>query len=186
MIKSPFDYKLVIAKPFQCIPACLEMIVQTMNIEINQSQIAEYFGLMVDENYHGSIANVKYTSDSNQLGIILQNDSVNKFFRDFMLPFKEEYLPIEKLSDWELMDTIMKELLLGSNLMCGYSYGILNIQEELDEIGHVSIIIGIDKEKIALLDPGPSDSGIKTYQFISLYKAIHKKKDGLWVIRSND
>jgi hypothetical protein len=181
-VKTIHKYKLITANEFLCIPACIEMILRSHSINFMQNEIAEYFGVNVSLDYTGPINNIMRTTDLNILGLVLNNDSINNFFANFNLPFKEEYVSIKKLQDWMFEDLLSEKIALGNHLICGFSYGGLYNDKSKFEIGHVSIIEAIENEKITIIDPGPLNTGKKQVDIFDMFRAIHMKNDGVWII----
>lgn len=181
-VKSVHNYKLIVSSEFLCIPACMEIILRSHSFDISQNEIAEFFGVHVSLEYTGPIKNIIHTSDSNKLGIVLKNDSINTFFNKFNLPFKEEYISIKLLQDWMFENLITEKIALGNHLVCGFSFGELYNDKSKTEIGHVSILESVDREKLTIIDPGPLNAGRKQVDIYDIYRAIHMKNDGLWII----
>lgn len=181
-IKAKYSYEIVIAEPFMCVPACLEIILNIYGFNLNQNEIAEYFGIHVPQDYEGKISNIIKTDEENKWGIVFRENSLNDFFKDKALPLNERFVPINTLADWEFEEVVQKNLIEGNHLICGFSYEKLYKGFNNDNIGHVSIIESINSENIMLLDPGPHGVGRKNVNVYDLFKAIHFKKDGLWII----
>lgn len=181
-IKKISRYEIIIADKYLCVPACLEIILRSHLYQLNQHEIAEYFSIHVFPDYNGTIKNILYTNDPKKLGVILERDSINSFFDKFNLPFSEEFVSIKLLQDWMFEDKIKECLALGSNLICGFSYGYLYKDKLKYEIGHVSIIESITEKNVILIDPGPLNAGSHKVEICDLYNAIRAKNDGLWVI----
>ena len=181
-VKTVHKYKQIVANDFLCIPACMEMILCSHSYNITQNEIAEYFGVNVSPDYTGPIKNIIHTSDINKLGIVLNNDSINLFFNKFNLPFKEEYISIKLLQDWMFEEIIAKKIALGNHLIFGFSFGALYNDKTKSEIGHVSIIESIENENLTIIDPGPLNAGKKQVDIFNIFRAIHMKDDGLWII----
>lgn len=184
-MNSSNSYKLIVSKPYLCVATCLSIIIKSsLNKDISQEEIANYFGLYLPVKENVDIKNVHYTSKPFEYGIRVKGNDVNLFFGDYNLPLYEEYKPITYFQDWEFQEEVTREISIGTHLICGYSFGkIFNDQTKID-IGHASILTKIVNRNLCeILDPGPKDPGLKKVDCFALFSAIHHKKDGLWLIR---
>ncbi|GHU35787.1 hypothetical protein FACS1894172_18020 [Spirochaetia bacterium] len=178
-------YILYIADNFLCVPAVLKTILAYYNINIRDIDITRSFDIFIPESCD-NIAGIK-SNNPNDYGAKLYNNTINKFFKVFNIPLKEEYISIFSYEDWEYFDESVANLLnTESNIICGFSYGTLYDEPENIEIGHVSIITNKNGNKIQILDPGPRNPGIKYVDSYNLYVSIKRKKDGLWLISQKD
>lgn len=179
---SKYNYNLIKAKPFQCVPAVLETILNVHGIySFDQDFISKYFGINVPYNEEVDIENYQRVKDDVQIGVKLHINSLNIFFNKYNISMFETYLPINKISDIVFTDIINKKINEGYHIVCGldlgfYKYGKCN------SIGHVCIIYSIQDTKITLLDPGPIGYGKCNIYYEDLYTAIKAKNDGLWFI----
>ncbi|MGB3478560.1 MAG: hypothetical protein WBB67_05315 [bacterium] len=183
--KSRYKYKIIKAKPFLCLAALLEIMIKSSikKSQISQKEIGRFFGIWVPEGYKGNVKKTHITNTPNEWGIIVKNDIINKFFKTFKIPMREEFISIYNLQDWEFEDKIRELLIRGNHIICGYNYGSL-YGDKQKRSGHVSLISKISKDGkyVEILDPGPDNHGYKKVRTYDLYIAIHKKKDGIWSI----
>ncbi len=184
LVKTNYNYDFIVANEYLCIPACLEMILRIYSINLSQNDIGEHFGLNVLPDYRGPIKNIKCMTDPNSLGIILKMKSVNDFFKKFNIPLVEKYYSIKTLQDWMFEDLLSEKLASRCHIICGFNYGVLYNDEDKQQIGHVALVEAVDIRSvtITILDPGPLNAGRKQLDIIDLYRAIHYKNDGAWVI----
>ncbi len=181
-ISNKDRYVIVKAKEHLCLAASLEMILKAIGIfTMSQELIAEYFGLNVPEDYLGEIKNLNIVFDKMNFGIKIKEEGLNPFFKKYNIPLTEEYVSIYELFDWEFEMLIEKALNQKKHILCGFDYGILNNDKSM-KIGHISIISGIQKNIVEIIDPDPVHLGIRNIKSYILYRAIHSIKDGVWVL----
>ncbi|MBC2696571.1 MAG: hypothetical protein HF982_15105 [Desulfobacteraceae bacterium] len=186
MQNSPFKkYIFETSAPYCCVACLLQIIINTeFSISYGQIHIADSFGVHVPEDYKGSINNTHITNDPNLFGIILTSNAINIFFSGNNIALKERYYSISLFEDWMFENKIQQELNNSSHIIVGYDYGALNDKPEFNTIGHVSLIVNFDTAShiVTIFDPGPDKPGIKKVKTYDLFRAIKKKKDGLWCI----
>lgn len=177
-------YKLIIAKPYLCMAAVLQTIILYLTGRpIEQEDIANYLGVYLPCNFKSTLVKTAHTRKNDKWGIVLRDRSLLKLFKHYSLPLDEEFLPISTFSDWSFDDvihTVLQEK--HASIMCGYDNSLLS-NGISGNIGHVSLITGIRKSKIEIIDPGPFNAGTKLVDSYALFKAIHSKHDGLTIIR---
>lgn len=176
----------IIAKPYLCVAAVLELIIRESypNKKITQLDIANYFGVGIKNRRALPIQNVYQVENDEDVGIHLEKDSINRFFRDYNLHLQEHFVSIYSIAEYDFEETIKLNLKKDAFLVCGYSYGRLYNIETKYELGHVSIIKNVTQGTIEMLDPGPLNSGYKKVKAEDLYSAIRIRGDGLWIIKS--
>jgi hypothetical protein len=173
------------AEPFLCVAALLQHIVHhELGREIKQYEIADYFGVNVPFGYIGQINAFNETDDPNKWGITVNNNALNAFFKSFNIPLVEKYFPISGYTDWSFEDFLLKEINSENYIVCGFDYGFLFEGHNANNIGHVCLILTVDKSEntVQIFDPGPEQFGVKWVTAFELFCAIHKKHDGVWKI----
>ena len=183
-IRSDHNYTLVVAKPFLCVGAVLQMILAEIGYnKYDQEDLIDFFDLWLPENHYKYHSNANLSDESRDWGVHLKYDTINNLFNHLKIPLTEKYYPVDTVEDWNMADLIADNMVRGHHLICGYVYGSLFNKPD-NKAGHVSLINGIfEDKKINVIDPGPDDPGEKEVDFIKLYKAMKEKKDGLWVIK---
>ncbi len=179
------SYEIIVSKPFLCAAACaVSVIKNAIDVDITQDEIAEFYGVNHPPGLELEIKNTKVTSETWNQGIIFDKEGLNKFFKYKNLPLTEKYIPISTISDeFELEDQILTNFSQHRHIIFGYSYGVLSMDDNKYDVGHVSIVTGVSNGSyITILDPGPDGNGLKNIPIDYLYSAIRYKKDGLWVI----
>jgi hypothetical protein len=151
------------------------------DILIDERVIDNYFTVYIPEDTQGKLKCVK-TSNPQEYGIKVGNDTLNKFFSHFNIPLHEKYLSIFHYEDWSFEQEVRELLNSDNHIICGFSYGALYNEQKNIDIGHVSIIADMDDNQIKLLDPGPINPGLKYVKADDLYSAIKMRRDGLWLI----
>lgn len=182
-VETNYKYKLDVAENYLCVAAVLQCILQLYDIELSQKEIASYFTLFIPENNSDLKELGKLTKDSNKFGIVLKDSDINRFFSSLKIKLYEKYYKINLFEDWELEDFLVNHLQKNAHLICGFSYGELYNDTKNINIGHVALITGVSNNKIHIIDPGPKKHGEKIVELSLLFRAIHKKKDGIWVIQ---
>ena len=179
------SYKNIIAENYLCVPAVLETVLKSEDIlDIDKYTIANYFGVVLPQGIvYPQVKNCSHSDVPKQQGIILKNDSINKFFKDKKIPLHEQYTKLNLIDKDFFTDFIFDTLFSEKHIICGYEYHTL-YGSTGDYAGHVSIIVNVDvnNDIVYLLDPGPKNSGLKTVSAYNLYHAIFEAKDGIWII----
>lgn len=165
-------YPIIRGLNYYCVPTCLQMVCASMGVYVNNDDISRNFKIQTSSD----------TDDKNKYGICLNNGDLNNLFYKLGIPLTEKYTPISHVPDFEFVDIIQQVLNNGAHIICGYSYGMLYNKEDLYSIGHASIVIDADDRNVTIIDPGPSYHGVKIVKEDSLYNAIRRKQDGLWVL----
>lgn len=166
-----YTYPLIKGADLYCVPTCLEIILQSMGYNIPIDQISKWFDIVTAENAKSDI----------DIGIHLVESSFNRIFEHYHIPLKEKYIFINTIEEDFFVDFIHKELLNGSHILCGYSYGSLFDESELMNLGHFSIIVGSDHDTVKMVNPGPKHYGINELTDFKVYRAIRQKSAGLWI-----
>jgi hypothetical protein len=178
-------YKLLKSEDFLCVPTSIYTIIESEKIhkDIEFYDVVNYFNYFLPEEPENKrIINYLVTDSKNDWGAKLEKDTVNNLFEFFTLPLKEEYIPINTLTDWNFTDVIKKNLELNNHILFGFDYSFLYNKQE-SSVGHVSLITGLDEhELLEIQNPGPINLGIRTFNAYDVYLAIKKKSDGLWII----
>ncbi len=177
------------AEPYLCVAASLQYVIyQSTGKYIHQYEIADYFGVCYPDNHPiENVKNYSYSEDSSLWGIQIKKNGINQFFNDFLLPLKEEYYPINTFTEYSFETFINEKLKNKISIICGYSKSTLYKSLKISsEIGHASIIKNIDVSKsiIEIFDIDPSNYGKQIVDSYDLFVAIHRKHDGLWLIKS--
>lgn len=170
-----YIYPIIKGKNYYCVPTCLEMVIKSMGYEVSSAQIAELFSI---------ITSAEAKTD-NDIGVHLIDTSLDIVFLHFNIPLSEKYIAINTIEEDFFIDFIINELQKGSHILCGYSYGILFNDTKLINIGHFSIIVSANNDKIKMINPGPQNFGVNEVKDYELYRAIHKKSAGLWILKKH-
>ena len=174
IIQSKYKYKLILSENYLCVPYTLKMVIDAaIGNEISVEKIISFFRIIRPSD----------TEDINQYGAIIKNGDINALFNSLSIPLREEYIPINTISEDSFAEIIIEQMSKGNHLIFGYSYGYLYDEEEYLKLGHVSIISEINSDTIKLLNPGPNNAGSAQFSTDKIYTAIRMKKDGLWVIK---
>jgi hypothetical protein len=112
------------------------VIFSSFQKSISQYEIANYIdvNMPLSTEHSNKINNVNYTDDSSKWGIVLNEDSVNKFFFDSNLNLEEKYLRISHFSEECFVDEIKKHLNKNEHIICGFDYNYLYNINSTDKI----------------------------------------------------
>lgn len=180
-------YKKITQKPYCCVGACIEMILNRNNIpNKGQISIACDLGLIVPKEYIKTYPNAK-TGEKPEAGfgtqIQKEEYSINSFFQKNDINLKEEYHYITEVND-------IKQFLLKNKdndiLICCHSATLYGNKEE--NWGHMILFEDINNDVITILDPESK----RDYKQIEIERlanaiAIHKKENsaGFYLIKKN-
>lgn len=180
-------YTTVESAPYCCFAASLEAIFRRNGINhISQYDIANYLGLVVYENEKDEIpqalTNVSYSSDSRIIGLHIADDTLAKLFHHFNLPFKEDYISWQQISDWNF-EYLLKSISNEYDVILYFDFGRLYREEENVGVGHVGLLIDVDdNSQVTYLNPGPRHLGLNIFTAADFLDAIKARKGGLSII----
>lgn len=171
-------YEKITQKPYCCVGACIEMILNRNNISNKgQISIACDLGLIVPKEYIKMYPNAR-TGEKPEAGfgtqIQKEEYSINSFFEKNEISLKEEYYYITEIE--EIKDFLNKN---NNNdiLICCYAATLYNDSEE--DWGHMILFEGINDNSITILDPSIKRD-YENIEIKNLSKAIsiHGKENG--------
>lgn len=172
-------YKKVNQKPYCCVGACMEMILNRNNIKNNgQVEIACKLGLTVPEEYKNDYptAIIGKKPEAGYGTQIQKNQySINSFFDTNNINLKEEY---HFITDLDIAKNFLIENKDYDIMICCHCATLYDSPDA--DWGHMLLFENIDNNNnIILLDP----SAKRNYETISLEKllksiSIHKKENG--------
>ncbi len=166
---------VVIAKPYCCVPAALEIALRYYGYDSwPQGRLAKEL-----------MTNLDPTALEENRGTDLRGNKLNIFFERNNINLRENYTHINLfLDEFDMLDYLV-DTLDENVILCGYDYySLFDTGEGCAR--HVSIIVNINVENrsIQLLDPGPKDYGQKWVDAAKLFDAIRKAKDGFSCIHA--
>lgn len=146
-------YKKIIQKPYCCVGACLEMILNRNNIyNKGQVEIAYQLGLIIPEEYKSMYPKAiigKKPKAGYGTQIQKKNYSINTFFVKNNIDLKEKYYYIENIKEGRqfLLNNINYDILI-----CCYGETLYN--DSNANWGHMVLFESIDNNNIVtILDP---------------------------------
>ena len=122
-------------KPYWCVPACLESILESRGFLITQQYIAEKLGTTKEK------------------GTKIDKETLNQFLRNYNLR-STFFNPFLTYND-ELEMVLTREIGNSSDILVLYNSTIVHQLSNNSHLGHTSIIIEYDikTDKVTLLDP---------------------------------
>lgn len=171
-------YNKVIQKPYCCVGACMEMVLNRNHIINNgQIDIAYKLGLTVPIEYKQIYPNAIF-SDKPQAGygtqIQKEEFSINNFFTTNSIDLISEYYYISEENEINnfLLNNIENDILVCCH--CGTLY-----DAEHADWGHMLLFENIENDNITLLDPS-AKRNFETFSIKKLTEAItiHGKSNG--------
>lgn len=185
-------YKPVVARPYLCVCALLEMIIHSVwDRGPGQVEIAEYLGVQVPPRYQDeAITNIHQTDDPRKWGVVVRDDAINRLFLDYSIPMKEEFFSINLFEDWAFEDKLRNLVDAGAHIICGHAAGAL-YSAPLDaaslRYGHAIAVLDLVASKrldqdVLVYDPGPAEPGELRIPAWRLFAAIKARSDGIWAI----
>lgn len=167
-----YVYPFILGENYYCIPTCIEMIISSMGYTIDTEALRTHFQIITSND----------TNQDHELGVQLTDGDLDALFSTLHIPMYEQFIPINKIAEYQF-EYLLKELLdSGAHILCGYSYGCLFGDDRLRDIGHASILLSIHNSFVQILNPGPKNAGINTVREDDLYAAIRYRHGGLWVL----
>ncbi len=161
-------YIKVIQKPYCCVGACIEMILNRNNIVHNgQVDIACKLGLTVPKEYKTIYPNAIFGSKpTSGYGTQIQKEeySINNFFKINGIDLIEEYYYIT--NENEIKDFLMKNR-ENDILICCHCATLYDSPHA--DWGHMLLFENMENNYVTLLDP----SAKRNYEIISLKKLVN-------------
>lgn len=175
------------AENFYCFPALLEAICRCRYcVNIDQRTIGNKLGITVPDNYNleGNSVTVKRSGVMNDWGVHVEELPLIAFFHSIGVEVEVNLQNINTIYEGTLALEINKMLQGGSDVICGFSYGELYGIDSLRQCGHVGLVVSVSAHGVVkFYDPGPRDVGMKEYDDLHLYDAMHVRDGFLLSIR---
>jgi len=178
-------YKPIDQKPYCCVPTCITMVLDRREIShSSQDEIGYELGLTVPKEKAHLYTKVRtgkkpIAGYGTQVG--KKQYSINNFFRKNKIGLKETYYFVEDISD-------VREFII-SNIKSNNDIIVCFNNEKLygkGDWGHVSLIKGIEKNIVSLVDPGKDVPKIRKVKLDKLIEAMEyhgkEKNGGFWII----
>lgn len=171
-------YKKITQKPFCCVGACLEMILNRNHIpNCGQIEIACELGLIVPESYKEIYKNARFGEKPTAgygTQINKKEYSINSFFQKNHINLKEEYYFITQL---EVVRKFILENERNDILICCHAKTLYNSKEE--DWGHMLLLEKIEGDHLILLDPevNRDDERVPLERVIKAI-SVHGKENG--------
>lgn len=164
-----YSYQPIQAKPFYCLPACLEIILKSI-------------GVLASQDYFGEQIGIETASEKDlKLGTNVQLSALNNIARLLNLEYFFTYLRAAEFEEWMFEEKLAALLQQGDHVICTLSAGRLYKNSDL-ELGHAVVVKKLEAERVEIVDPGPKDFGFKTYSLEQLYVASRYREGGLLVL----
>ena len=171
-------YNKVVQKPYCCVGACLEMILNRNNI-INDGQIeiAYKLGLTVPEEYKDIYPKAIFGNKPSAgygTQIQLKKYSLNNFFKNSNINLTVEYYYLTTVEDSLIF---LKQNMENDILICCHCATLYDAP--LADWGHMLLIENIENNIVTLLDP----SAKRDYEKVTINKLVksittHGKSNG--------
>jgi hypothetical protein len=184
-------YNYLVAENFLCVPTLLKIVIDSYGYSMIQiSDIANYFGITLPEEYKledSNIVNVRYSNEIVNFGIHIGMQDINALFKHFILSLKETYVSVFNYNEYSFLDYI-SELSQNNDVhvIFGLDFGVLVKDPNRENYGHVCLLIDVRDENVIIYNPGPYLSGEMTVNYLDLFDSIRRKRDGIWIIASNN
>lgn len=177
----------IVAEKFLCIACLLEIAIkENSDLDVNQYQIAEYFGLSVPIGYKTIIDNQRETNDIYKLGIVLDAEKLNEYFDSLRVGLRAEYYEGLRFNEEFFPERLRSLFQQGGTLIITVDYGELVFKKEARELGHALIITNIIDEEVELFNPGPDDAGLMRVSSLRLYDSMRARRGGVFRVYKAD
>lgn len=181
-------YPIIESAPYCCIPASLESILRYRGIKgITQLDIANEFGLTIDSDSAVTIPieikNINFSTNKKDIGIHLNNETLNNFFQKHNLPLQERYIYWNEISE-ENIESILSGLQEDEDAILMFDFGVLYGESRNSGIGHVGVFQSLNEDgKITFMNPGPRYLGYNTFNSEDLTYAIRARNGGISILK---
>lgn len=177
----------IVAENYLCIACLLESAIkENSDLDVNQYQIAEYFGVNVPIGYKTIIDNQRETDDIYQLGIVLDAEKLNEYLDSLKVGLKAEYYEGLRFNEEFFSERLCSLFQQGGTLIVTVDYGDLIYKKEARKLGHALIITNIIDEEVELFNPGPDDAGLMRVSSLRLYDSMRARRGGIFRVYKAD
>ena len=175
--------KFLIANDYLCFTTLLEMIISdlNLNIQFNQTDLAEKFGITIPIGEHTIIKKVKYTENIRECGTKIRVNDINTFFDKHSIPLQVSFIQSNRLEEMTFSDLIASKS-KSAYIVFAFCYGVLFDEPRNIDVGHVALFESIDvkNDTIKIYDPGPRNHGSKIVKSDDMLYAM-KRRGGLYL-----
>lgn len=179
-------YTHISQKPFCCIPACIQMILQRRKLPtLSQSDIGYELGMILPpskrhlkiKSYIGNRPKAGWGSRIN-----IKKFSLTKFFRKEKLLLAEKHYPAKYFRTLkQLKRFIQDNLKESSDLLTCFNYPLL--YNGKGSWGHASLIENVKDKKLILCDPGRKYKQLRSVNLKDFFVSIkNHPTGGIWII----
>lgn len=188
MGRRDMKYKHISQKPYCCVPACIQMILQRRKLPILlQTDIAYDLGIILPpQDRHLLPKSHKGLRPKAGWGtrVNLKKYSLTKFFKQRGYSLKETFQSAKKFSSANQFRKFLLENIKERNdLLICFNYPMLYRIKGL--WGHASLIEKVGEEKVILRDPNLKHKKVREVLLDDLLAALkNHHHGGIWVIKS--
>ena len=178
-------YKPLDQKPYCCVPTCISMVLDRRKISHDsQDEIGYELGLTVPKEKAHLYTKVRtgkkpIAGYGTQVG--KKQYSINHFFKKNNIGLKETYFFVKDISD--VREFIISNIKLNNDIIVCFNNEKLHGKGDW---GHVSLIQGIEKNIVSLVDPGKDVPKIRKVKLDKLIESMEyhgkEKSGGFWLI----
>ena len=171
------NYKHLVQKPSLCGPTCVQMILLRRGIWVDQEEIAKEIGVKIPEEESGVFyIPLPIGKTQKEFGISLV-DFNSKKMSDFLnkrnIPLRVTVYFMNEITD--AGQFIADNLEKGNDVMA--NFWMKPFKEDLD-MGHFSIISGIEENTVTICDPWPTNKSFWETHIKELMKTMRNTFDG--------
>lgn len=183
MAQKP-PYKPIVQLPYHCVPACISMVLDRRKLKHgSQEEIGYELGLVVpppEKHLFKKVRIGKKPVAGYGTQVAKKQFSINNFFRKHKIDLQEKYYPVKSVSN---VSKFIADNLKNSDILVCFNNKLLFGS---GNYGHVSLIQGLRKDEVILIDPEQSVPKRRKVELLNLIRAmkVHAKKrrGGFWVI----
>ena len=179
--------KYVIARNYLCVLALIEMIISDLygSTLYSQLDLAEIFGITIPIGKDIPIRNIRYSSITTELGVHIDENKLNTFFRNNGIDLFVTYYSANPFEYNQIDEYSSEDLRRHKYILYTYSYGYLFNDPEKMNVGHAALFVkSLSQSVIQIYDPGPINCGVKTVNRADLHEAMLYRSGGIFVFQS--
>ena len=178
-------YKLLDQKPYCCVPTCITMVLDRRKISHgSQDEIGYELGLTVPKekaHLYTKVRTVKKPIAGWGTQVNKKQYSINSFFKKNKIGLKETYFFVKDISG--VREFIISNIKSNKDIIVCFNNKKLHGRGDW---GHVSLIQGIEKNIVSLVDPGKDVPKIRKVKLDRLIEAMEhhgkERSGGFWLI----
>lgn len=180
-------YKHIAQKPYCCVPACVQMILERRDLRLlTQPTIAYDLGVALPPNQRKLLPksyNVPRPKSGWGTRINKSKYSLGSFFKGRKYPLREEYHSAKSFASIRSFRKFLLDNVNENDMLVCFNYPMLYELE--GSWGHASLVVGVGDSYVTLRDPDAKQTKLRRVELGKFYLSLKNHPGGgVWVVKS--